>query len=224
MTQGKRSTWLLFCFLLYLPFLFEIVAVAPLILWREPLWLWSALYWVHTYITYGLVCFFHAKWRRSIGEPITLRAKKANSKWIILSIAIGVVVGHLADFIFGYGFVPPMLIREFIGAMRLQPLWMGIAYFVMQNVYYLSEFTLVAFMVDCVQQTSSRLGWAKRIPWGGMFLALTWGFGHAYSKGVWDLNSGLHSLVLALAIGAAYMLPGKKPLYAWLAIAAGYWL
>ena len=95
-------------------------------------------------------------------------------------------------------------------------------YVVMQYVYYIFEFTVVAFMVDCAQKTSIKFGWTQKIPWGGIFIAITWGFGHYFSKGT--LLDGFSSMALCIFIGLAYMLPGKKPIYAWLAVAAGYWL
>ena len=221
-TKSKTKIWFFHCFLLYAPFAFEIFIVAPLMLYNEPQWIWGALFWVHSYITYGLVCLIHAKWRKKIGVPISFRCNKSNIKWIALAIFVGAIAGHLSEVLFFNWLGVPMLLGDILTYARQEPLWMGIGAFLMQYIYYLFEFTVVAYMVDCAQKTSEKLGWTQKIPWGGIFIALTWGFGHYFSKG--NLANGLASMFLCLFVGIVYLFLGKKPIYAWVAVAAAYWL
>ena len=220
--KSNKSTWVLHCLLLYSPFLLETFIVAPLMLGDEIEPLWGALFWVHTYITYGIVCLIHSKWRKKIDCKIVLKPDKCDFKQFFLAVLIGVIGGYLADIILWHGIVSPMIYRDLVDDFSIKPVWLGAGTFVMQYIYYIFEFTVVAFMVDCAQKTSIKLGWTQKIPWGGVFIAVTWGFGHYFSKGT--LVNGLHAMVLCIFIGLAYMLPGKKPIYAWLAVAASYWI
>lgn len=220
--RASSGKWLLWCFLLFAPFAFELV-VAPFVLWREPIALWGSLYWVHTYITYGLACLLHKRWRKTIGDPISLKVEKTDIKWLFVAIAIGALAGQASNLIFYHQWYTPMIFREFSGyILRMKPMWMGIGAFVLQYFYYVMEFFLVTYIVDCAQKTSREFGWTQKVPWGGIFLALTWGLNHWITKGT--AADGLGSAFLCLFLGIAYLLPGKKPAYVWAAVAAAYWL
>ena len=86
----------------------------------------------------------------------------------------------------------------------------------------------IALIVDCAQKTSSRIGWMQKIPWGGIFLARTWGLMHRYGIIPSALRGEFANSILktmqCLTVGIAYMLPGNKPINSFLAIMAWNWL
>lgn len=220
--DSEKRKWCFQSIFLFLPFLIE-QAVYPLFMKVEPQWLSIALFIIcYTYVFYGLAIIVHIRWRKKIGDPIIRKQEKLNWKAIIIVLIIGVVFRRLESLVLGASQLP-MLISEIIGYIKnLSPLWMGIAGLVLRELYYVFEFTLVTCIVDCAQKTGEKLGWSSRIPWGGIFLGLTWGLIHIISKG--SIETGIACLLLSLVVGSVYLYFGKKPAYAWLCVAAAYLL
>ena len=233
-SNTKKTAWILFCLLLFSPFVVE-KFIAPITLTREPEVIWGSIHWLYCYIAYGAACFFYLKWQKKIDIKIVVLPSWQETKWLILSIALAVAAKRVFQIIAVHAFndteihmAAPMIYRDFIGMIQAEPIWMGIGYFVMQYIYYIFEFALVALMVDCAQKTSAQFGWSQKIPWGGIFMALTWGLIHRFGvippilRGEYVYS--IYTVIQCLTIGYAYMLPGKKPIYAFVAIMAFYWL
>ena len=226
LTKTNRKAWLFFSLLLFAPFLIEIFIFTPITINREPQEMWVAVNWIFSYIFYGTVCLIYFSWRKKTGCKIILRPNKHDLKWVCFSIIIGVFGRYAFDFVFGLEINLPMIYREFYSFVlsgNAPAIWLGIVAFVMQYIYYLCEFILIAFMVDCSQKLSLKLGWTQRIPWGGLFLVLTWGFIHPWGLLQGEFVYALRMIFLCLCVGLAYNLPGKKPTYAFLTVMAWYW-
>ncbi|MDR2569224.1 MAG: hypothetical protein LBD23_02860 [Oscillospiraceae bacterium] len=232
--KSKKTTWIFFCVLLFSPFVIE-KFVALITLTREPEVIWGTIHWIYCYIAYGAACFFYFKWQKRSDIEIDFIPKLHETKWLFLSITLALVAKRIFQIIAVYVFnstvihiAAPMVYRDFIGMIQTESIWMGIGYFVMQYIYYVIEFALIALMIDCAQKASIKMGWSQKIPWGGIFIALTWGLIHRYGiippvlRGEYVYS--IYTMVQCLAIGFAYMLPGKKPIYAFGAIMAFYWL
>ena len=236
LSKTNKALWFLFCFILFLPFLVERHFIAPFTLSREPLYIWGTIHWIYCYISYGAACLLYLKWRKKNNCTIIIKPDKKELKWMCLAVVIGVTVSRLFEIVAVYIFndtvihiTTPMIYREFMGyVIRTEPIWLGVGTFLMQTIYYLFEFALIAFIIDCSHKTSERMGWSQKIPWGGIFLTLTWGLGHRFGiipsalRG--ELAYSIGKTLQCLTVGFAYMLPGKKPLYAFMAIMASYWL
>ena len=226
--KSYKTIWFLHCFLLFSPFLVERYLIAPITLSREPLYLWGTIHWIYCYIAYGVVCLIHYRWRKKIDCNIAIKPKKHDYKYVLISVVIGIVGGYIFAFFSGHGVYAPMIYRELTGYMRQEPLWMGIAGFAMQYIYYIFEFVLIAFIIDCAQKTTIRLGWTQGVPWGGIFLALTWGLMHRYGiipsalRGEYIYS--MKMTIMCLSVGFAYMLPGKKFTNSFFTIMSWYWL
>ena len=235
MTSIKTNrTWIMFCFLLFAPFFFERLFIAPFTLNREPQFIWGAIHWIYCYIAYCVVILIYLKWRKKNETKVILKPEKHEIKWLCLTAAMSLLVKYTFDIVTVYIFSStvihfslPMIYREFLWFLRAEPLWLGVGGFTMQYVYYVFEFALIAFIVDCAQKTSERMGWSQRIPWGGIFLALTWSLMHRFGIILPILRGeylySIRTILLCLVIGCSYMLPGKKPTYAFLAVMVWYW-
>ena len=235
LTKTKKITWVIFCGILFAPFLVERLFVAPITLTREPLYLWGAIHWVYCYIAYGAACFFYSKWRRKEGCRIILKPSRQELKWLCISVLMGIAVKRSFEIIAVYLFSntiihisTPMIYRELIFYLSDDSLLLGVGGFAMQYIYYVFEFALIALMVDCAQKASVRFGWSQKFPWGGIFIALTWGLIHPFGIILPALRGeavySIYTALQCLTIGLAYLLPGNKPLYSFLVIMAWYWL
>lgn len=170
--------------------------------------------------------FYIFKWRKKNNDRIILKPDKADYKWICLALIIGALAKVAFDFFFRLEISAPMIYREFYNYIlsgNAPAVWLGIAAFMMQYVYYIFEFILLACIVDCSQHLSIKLNWTQRIPWGGIFLTLTWGLIHPWGLLQGEFIYALRAILLCLVIGFAYLFPGKKPLYAFFAVMAWYW-
>lgn len=82
--------------------------------------------------------------------------------------------------------------------------WLG---FILQNIYYILEMLLALMIVIYSQTAGELLTRRNHIPWGSLFLSLTWGLPHILTK---DFSTGIFSLVFGFALGALYPLSGRS--------------
>jgi hypothetical protein len=227
--KSNKITWSLNCLFLFSPILIERYIVAPITLNNEPLFIWGTIHWIYCYIAYGTACYVHFKWRKKINYYINPKPSGQDLKWICTAILMGIIVKRIFDLFAIYVFndtvlhiSAPMIYRDVVGYIfQTNQIWLGVGTFIMQYIYYIFEFTLIAFIVDCAQNTSMRLNLTQKIPWGGIFLIITIGLGHRFGiipsaiRG--EFVYSIRILLQCLVIGFAYILPGKKPLYAFFA-------
>ena len=83
----------------------------------------------------------------------------------------------------------------------------GPVLFTFQYFYYLVETVLVVLMIAFAQEAGEKYFESNYIPYGGGFLALTWGMVHGLTKG--NLLIGIISAVFAIIFGRIYILMGK---------------
>lgn len=82
--------------------------------------------------------------------------------------------------------------------------------FIFQYIYYVFEAILFVLIIVFAQKAGEIWFKIKNIPWGGIFVALTWGLAHIFTKG--DLIIGISALTVGLLYGIAYLV-SKKNLY-----------
>ncbi len=222
MNNIKSEKWIFHSLLLYTPFLIEFLA-HPLFMKIQPLWLASALFFIcYTYLFYGAAIFIHSKWRKSVKQTIDWKISATDLKPMFLALLVGILFSRVSDFMLNKSQTPMIIAESFGFYFKMQPLWMGIVGYLLQFTYYMFEFTLVSIIIDCSQKAAQSMGWFSKIPWGGIFLGLTWCLGHSITKGQFAI--GLSSFALSLIAGITYLLLGRKPIYAWIVVAAVYQL
>ncbi|MEL3906548.1 MAG: hypothetical protein P1P65_05925 [Treponema sp.] len=221
--SGKRI-WIGHCLLLYGPFFIEAIYSLIIKHFEEPSAYWFfGMYFLLCYLFYGAVCAIHITWRKKIGETVIFRYVPNGIVWIAISVFIGIAGSKMGQImLYGYVF-SPMIVRDvYAYFIRFSPRAIGAVGFTLQYIYYCFEFTLITVLVDCIQKTSEKYALCQKIPWGGLFLALTWGIGHAITKN--NIQDGLYSALMSLPIGIVYLLPENKRLNTWCAAAAIYFL
>jgi len=235
-TKTNKTTWILFCLLLFAPLFVEVFFLSLITFEneavREPRYFWGTIHFLYCYIAYGAVCFLYLKWQKKIDLKISFKPQKDDIKWLLLAFLMGFGINQLKNFAFGYGPIYPFgIVSDFNFYLKLVPLWIGVAGVFMQYIYYIIEFILAALIIDCGQKTSIRLGWTQKLPWGGILLMFTWRLIHPtigfFTTSPINIPSAIGGALLALTMGFAYMLPCKKnirPLYAFLAVMAWYWI
>lgn len=222
--HSQRGAWIGHCFLLYSPFFIEGIYSLIIKKFKEPSAYWFyGLYLLLCYLFYGLVCVIHLKWRKKIGEPAVFDCKPKTVKWLLVSVLMGIAASKLGSFIIYRSIFSPMIMRDVRAYfIDFSPRYIGVAGFILQYIYYGFEFTLVTLLIDCAQTTSGKYNLNRKIPWGGIFLALTWGIGHVLTKN--SIQDGIHTFLMSLCIGSAYLLPENKKLNTWCAAAAIFFL
>lgn len=102
---------------------------------------------------------------------------------------------------------------------RFGGIWAGLTAFACQYMYYAVESGLILAFVALGQQAGESLlegGRRSRIPWGGLFCALTWGLPHFLTK---NMGTALMSVVLSLLFWAAYQAAERQLVRGYAAIA-----
>ena len=83
----------------------------------------------------------------------------------------------------------------------------GTLTWIVQVIYYVAEVAVTALIIGFGQRAGE--GWFHRtwMPWGGIFLALTWGLTHVLTQ---DPATGVYGVALSLMMGIAYLLAGRR--------------
>ena len=235
LSKTKKVTWILFCLLLFAPFFIERNIISRITFpngtLRQPQDVWGTIHFIYCYIAYGTACLLYYKWQKKLGMRMSVKPANSDVKWLVLVAVTGIFVSRFTSLALGFGFLsPPMPLGEFRNYLSFEPLWTGIVGLFMQYIYYVFEFALAAFIVDCGHKTSIRLGWLQKIPWGGILLALTWRLTHPtiglFTSSPINFYAAISGFMLALTTGFAYMLPCKKNIkhiYAFIMVMAWYW-
>lgn len=88
--------------------------------------------------------------------------------------------------------------------------------FIFQNIYYLFEAALILLTIAFGQKFGETLIKRSKMPYGGMFLALTWGLIHILLKGG---PTGVYAFFMSILYGTIYILLKKNIRYSYVMIA-----
>ena len=158
----------------------------------------SCMHWVLTCILWGSVAFLLFKSAKKKYHFDVLDCKDKGTK-LEMTLAILITVAGVIAMNFTWeGFKP---IVEFKN--------LGLIKFIFQYIYYSMEVVLVMLVVVFGQQFGEKLVSHKKIPWGGIVLACTWGLVHILTQ---DLATGIFSIVMSILFGVLYLLV-KKNIY-----------
>ncbi|MBE5961592.1 MAG: hypothetical protein E7256_09460 [Lachnospiraceae bacterium] len=127
---------------------------------------------------------------RKYGENLLRQKEKFTRNGFLMSAAL-VIILVTAETMLWDGFKP---VREFV---RL-----GAVKFGFQYVYYFLEVLLVLLIVVFGQRCGECLTGKKRIPWGGIMLAFTWGLVHCLTKG---MATGIEAFLTSFCYGTIYL-------------------
>lgn len=171
----------------------------PLI-WGNPLQEFTAIqniiHWIVTCITWGLIAFLLIRFARNkMNFDLFAKNEKLKAWQWVISIAL-VIISLIISYIDWNGF---KIIKEFQ--------YNGTAKFIFQYVYYMFETVLFTLIIVFGQKAFEQWTHKRKIPWGGILCALTWGLVHVLSQG--SISAGLLSALYGLMFGLIYLLVNK---------------
>jgi len=82
----------------------------------------------------------------------------------------------------------------------------GLIKFIFQYIYYVFEAALVTLVLVFGQNAFEKWFREKRIPYGGIVVAATWGIGHFFTK---DYLTGIMCMISGMAFGSVYLLVNR---------------
>lgn len=156
----------------------------------------SILHWLVTCAVWFLIGLLLVRVsRKKYGFDI-MEARSPLKGWQYIAIIICIAVMTLAQYLDWNGFKPYIEFQR-----------RGALLFVFQYIYYFFETFLFSLIIIFGQKACECWFHRKNIPYGGIFLALTWGLGHIFSKG--SIAVGLLSAAAGFLMGASYLIVGR---------------
>lgn len=168
----------------------------------------DVMHWILTCIVWGLVAFFILKSAKKktefsmkpLAEKLTLRRWVRSMLLLCLLIAL--------DFYDWGGFKPYLEYQH-----------KGMVLYTFQVIYYFFEMLLVTLIIIFAQHAFEKWFHNAKIPFGGLFVGLSWGLAHIFTKG--SLIIGLEGMLVGVVFGRIYLLMNRdaKKTYLLLALA-----
>ena len=151
-----------------------------------------------------LIYFACRKW----GFNIFQKQPKPTNNALVINIFLVVAITAILWLLVG-GFKPYM---EYLGARERvgDSAWI---LFITQNIYYVFEMMICLVIIIFAQMAMEALSCAKKVPWGGIVLGLSWGLAHIFSK---DLPTGIFALIIGVLLGLPYITLNRNAKLAWL--------
>lgn len=163
------------------------------------------IYWVLTSILWGSVCLGLVKLakRKYAFDMMALKDRPGLKQWIFAAVAAAVSI-VITSVVIG-GFKPVMEYQK-LGAIK----------FLFQHVYYLFEAGLILLVIAFGQKFGEEVTGKAGLPYGGLFLAATWGLIHILTQG---MMTGIYTFAMSALYGIVYLLLKKNSVYSYLMIA-----
>lgn len=159
----------------------------------------NILHWIITCIIWGGLSY------------VLIRKAKKSYDFNIFSYKDSI---GLLNWIICFGLLATTIVISFIGwngsKVVKEFIHNGWLKFIFQYIYYFFETILFVLIIVFAQKAGETWSNKKSVPWGGIFVALTWGLAHIFTKG--ELMVGISTSVVGLIYGIAYLV-SKKNLY-----------
>lgn len=162
--------------------------------WNEKLGRDNAfiLYGIIISIIWGSVCYISVKIAEKYDSFYLFEKKENSQKWQLVIVCLLVILSIVASYVAWDG---SKVLKEFY--------YHGLLKFTIQYIYYMFETMIILLIIVFSQKAFELLFNNKYIPYGGIFLSLTWGMTHIISK---DLFVGIYLMFFSLLYGIAYLL------------------
>lgn len=161
------------------------------------------IHWVLTCILWGSMALFLIRLsKKKYAFDIMKLNEMPDSKGWLLAVVVSVIAIIVTTFVWG-GFKP---VQEYNGMVKS----------IFQNVYYLFEAALILLTIAFGQKFGETLLKRGSLPYGGIFLALTWGLIHILLQGT---QTGVYAFLMSILYGTVYILLKKNIRYSYIMIA-----
>ena len=166
----------------------------------------NILHWVLTCLTWGGVIYVLVYIAKNKLDFDIFAKREKMKLWQVFAALFGILFSiTISYFDWGGGF---KVINEFNNN--------GLLKFIFQYIYYMVE-TVLFLLIIVFGQKAFEI-WTKKhnIPWGGIICGLTWGIFHLISRGYFDIQNGVSSMLLGFLFGAAYLFTNRDFKKSWL--------
>ena len=161
----------------------------------------SIIHWIITCVLWGLSALLLIKLSgKFLNFDLTSFREKPSPKGIAVLIILAVLFVLYMSYSWNWVFKP---YAEFNT--------LGLPRFIFQYIYYIFETLVMYLIVSFAQEFGERLFKKRLIPYGGIFLGLTWGIGHFFTQ---DFATGVLAIVAGAILGLVYVAAKKNPKYA----------
>lgn len=171
---------------------------------------WTTLqiicHWILTCFTWGIFAFLLCRCSKQKYSFDLFNEKEKVSTWQWIASLLCIAMLITINYMDWNG------IKVIIEYQRL-----GLLKFIFQYIYYLFETILFMLIIVFSQKAFETWFKKKRIPYGGIICALTWGLAHLFTKG--SLTAGLLSALGGFAFGVVYLLLGRDIKKTYIALA-----
>jgi hypothetical protein len=127
---------------------------------------------------------------------------------IYITIFILILITATMTMLWNFSFKP---ITELDTQIKLYGI-LGIITFIFQYIYYGFETVLIILTISFAQEMGEKILKKHTIPWGGIFLGVTWGLLHVITK---NAGVGFVALIESILFGYTYLLLKKNIAYAY---------
>lgn len=163
----------------------------------------QCVHWVLTCILWGSMALFLIRFSGGKYSFDVMKLNKVpDSKGWLFAIVVS-VIAITATTIVWDGLKP---VQEYDGIVK----------FLFQNIYYLFEAALILLTIAFGQQFGDTLINRRGLPYGGFFLALTWGLIHILLQGS---QTGVYASLMSILYGLVYIMLKKNIRYSYILIA-----
>jgi hypothetical protein len=161
------------------------------------------IHWTLTCLLWGSMALFLIRLsKKKYAFDIMRLNEVPDSKRWLLAVVVSVVAIIVTTIAWG-GFKPVQEYKDIVNS-------------IFQNVYYLFEAALILLTIAFGQKFGETLFHKSSLPYGGLFLALTWGLIHILLQGT---MTGVYAVFMSLLYGMVYILLKKNIRYSYVMIA-----
>lgn len=163
----------------------------------------ECIHWMLTCILWGSMALFLIRLsKKKYSFDIMKLNEMPDSKGWLLAVVVSIIAITVTTFVWG-GFKP---VQEYNGIVKS----------IFQNIYYLFEAALILLTIAFGQKFGETLLKKGSLPYGGIFLALTWGLIHILLQGT---QTGVYAFFMSILYGTVYILLKKNIRYSYIMIA-----
>lgn len=161
------------------------------------------IHWTLTCILWGSMALFLVRLSRKkyAFDLMKLNGMPDSKRWLL---AVGISAIAIIVTTIAWGGLKP--VQEY----------KGIVNSLFQNIYYWFEAVLILLTIAFGQKFGETLFKKDSLPYGGIFLALTWGLIHILLQGT---MTGIYAVFMSLLFGMVYILLKKNIRYSYVMIA-----
>lgn len=153
-------------------------------------------HWMITCITWGIVSIVLIKVSKNKFKFDLFISKGKMKNWQYICVLICIIFSFVVSYLDWNGF---KIMKEFQ--------YNGLIKFIFQYIYYAFETVLFMLIIVFGQKGFEIIFRKENIPYGGIVVAITWGFTHILTKG--NIQEGLLSALGGFVYGLVYLLLNK---------------